>query len=163
MPPMSNRVNPIRPSLLRVSSGPVGGPPDLGLTSPGYIKLCSLFKHHLIQIRFGMSTDATKIDFSNFHNLEEITLQRYISPSRREQEIKFGYLTLKNEFYHKKRNFMSRTVLSDPKLTSPVSFNNFQTEKTFLFSVFWTSRREMSSSNPPGCLILLKWGCCIMD
>ena len=40
---------------------------------------------------------------------------------------------------------MSRTVLFDPKLTSPVSCGNFQTEKTFSFSLFWTSRREKSS------------------
>ena len=48
-----------------------------------------------------MSTNAAKIDFSNFSNLEEITSQRY-PPQELEQVIKFGYLPLKNEFDHKK-------------------------------------------------------------
>ena len=98
-----------------------------------------------------MSTNAAEVDFSNFSNLEEITSQRYPpqETSRKEQVIKFGYLPLKKKFNHKKRNFISRTILSEPELTSPVSLSNFQ-RKLFPFSVFWTSRREKSSSNPPG-------------
>ena len=48
-----------------------------------------------------MSTNAAKIDFSNFSNLEEITSQSY-PPQEREQVIKFGYLPLKNKFNHRK-------------------------------------------------------------
>ena len=33
-------------------------------------------------------------------------------------------------------NFMSIIVLSDPKLTSPVNFSNFQREENFSFSEF---------------------------
>ena len=41
----------------------------------------------------------------------------------------------------KKRVFMSRIVLLDPKLTPHVNFNNFQAEENFSFSkIFGTSR-----------------------
>ena len=65
-----------------------------------------------------------------------------ISLSRKGQVIKFEYITLKHEFNHKKMNFMSRTVVSDLKLTSPVSFSNFQTEEFFSYSLFISMRKE---------------------
>ena len=41
----------------------------------------------------------------------------------------------------KKRVFMSRIVLLDPKLTPHVNFNNFQAEENFfIFKIFGTSR-----------------------
>ena len=74
--------------------------------------------------------NAAKIDFSNLRRTK-------IPLSRKEIVIKFGYLPLKNWLSpKKKKNFMSRTVLSDPKMTSPVSFSNFQTKEFFLFQYF---------------------------
>ena len=43
--------------------------------------------------------------------------------------------------FKKKRVFMSRIVLLDPKLTPNVNFNNFQAEENFfIFKIFGTSR-----------------------
>ena len=47
----------------------------------------------------------------------------------RAQVIKFGYLLPENESNFKKRVFMSRIGLLDPKFTPHVNFSNFQAEK----------------------------------
>ena len=63
-----------------------------------------------------MSTNAAKIDFSNFSNLEEITSQRYPP-----QVFKSGYFLLKNEFKHEKEFYVHNHSLR-PKIDLPCQF-----------------------------------------
>ena len=43
---------------------------------------------------------------------------------------------------------MSKTVLSDPKLTSPVSYSIFQTEKLFHFQYFGRLDEKRAAAKP---------------
>ena len=84
---------------------------------------------------------------------------------RREQVILFDYLAPENGFnFKKKRVFMSRIVLLDPKLTPHVNFNNFQAEENFfIFKIFGASRWRKSSSNPPWLINFAKiWSECAL-
>ena len=49
----------------------------------------------------------------------------------------------------KKRVFMSRIVLLDPKLTPHVNFNNFQAEENFHFQNFWDVSMRKEQQQPP--------------
>ena len=56
---------------------------------------------------------------------------------------------------------MSRIVLADRKLTPPphVNFSNFQAEEIFFhFVIFWDASMRKEQQQPPGRLILLKFG-----
>ena len=80
-----------------------------------------------------MSTNAAKLDFSNFSNLEEITSQRYL-PQEGNKQWKFGYLPLKTSLTTKKKFYVQNRSLP-PELTSSVSFSNFQ-RNLFHFQYF---------------------------
>ena len=56
----------------------------------------------------------------------------------------------------KKRFFMSRIVLSDPKLTSAVNFNYFEAEENFFVSTFLDVSMRKEQEEPLGRLMLLK-------
>ena len=54
-----------------------------------------------------------------------------ISLRRREQVIKFGYLSPENGFNFKKMSFYVQNRSSRPKIDPHVNFSNFQVEEKF--------------------------------
>ena len=141
-----NELNPIRPGLFSRSPGPRGG------SEARMPKI----KVNINWLKLNFAWVIISIKAFLMQNLRLIALlgleiwRHKIFLKRREPVIRFDYLPRKTGLTLKKRVFMSRIVLLDPKLTPHVNFNNFQAEENFfIFKIFGTSRWRKSSSNPP--------------
>ena len=150
--------NPIRRGLFSRSPGPGGGGGSEARMPKIKVKI------NWLKLNFAWVIISIKAFL--MQNLRLIALlvleiwRHKIFLKRRERVIRFDYLSLENGFnFKKKRVFMSRIVLLDPKLTLHVNFNNFQAEENFfIFKIFGTSRWRKSSSNSLDWSILLKFG-----
>ena len=75
--------------------------------------------------------------------------------SQKKRVLESGYYSRKTVFF--KNDILSRIFLFWRKI-DPCHFSNFQAEENlFIFRLFQTSPWEKYNSNPPGCLVLLKF------
>ena len=86
------------------------------------------------------SIPDAKFEVDSSFSFGDMTSQNFSSKEGNESSNSTIY-PRKTGLTLKKRAFMSRIVLLDPKLTPHVNFNNFQAEENFfIFKIFGTSR-----------------------
>ena len=107
-----------------------------------------------------MATEAclmpdAKFESSSLSSFGDMTSQSFHLKKGTSRRIR--YLPPENGFNFKKKSFMSRFVLFDPKLVPHVNFSNFQAEgNVFQFQNFWRGpggevlmRKERQQPPPP--------------
>ena len=86
------------------------------------------------------SIPDAKFEVDSFFSFGDMTSQNFLQKKGTSHPIRL-FTPWKTDLTLKKRDFMSRIVLLDPKLTPHVNFNNFQAEKNFfIFKIFGTSQ-----------------------